>query len=368
MNKILSIIELIGAVPGIFFALIFTFRKSQGNANRFLGLGLLSYSLILLVVYLGRVDVFEYSKSLHVIANTGISIAWPLFYLYIGLVTFEITDLSRKHLVHAAPFAVYLITFMLPVLIKGESPMVLFILSSLFSLIISISYTLRIVVFLQRFIKRSNNYFAENDAVKVLWLKTTVILWLVVIALQTIFIPFKEMIEAFFPIAGAIHAVLINFTSVAWIYAFAYFAITHSDIFERSKKVAYAFESKDEKKAYKISDNYEELMEKRLNNAIEKDKPYLNEQLTMPELADSIKVPGYLLSRYINKAYGKNFVTFINDLRIEVVKEKLKDQKMKNVSILEIAFQSGFRTKSAFNSYFKKSVGMTPSDYRRTSD
>jgi AraC-like DNA-binding protein len=176
------------------------------------------------------------------------------------------------------------------------------------------------------------------------------------------------MIEAFLPMTGAIHAILINLTSVAWIYAFAYFAITHSDIFERSKKVADAFDSKDEKEAYKISDNYEELMEKRLKKAIENDKPYLNDQLTMPELADSIKVPAYLLSKYINKAYGKNFVTFINDLRIEVVKEKLKDQDMKNVSILEIAFQSGFRTKSAFNSYFKKSVGMTPSDFRRTSD
>ena len=368
MNKMLSIIELIGAVPGIFFALIFTFRKSTGNANRFLGLGLLFYSLILLTVYLGRVEVFEYSTALHVIANTGISIAWPLFYLYIGLVTFEITELSRKHLVHAVPFVIYLIAFVLPVMIKGESSIVLFVLSSLVSFVISISYTLSIVVSLQRFIKRSNNYFTENDAVKVLWLKTTVILWLVVIILQTLFIPFKEMIEAFFPMAGAIHAILINFTSVAWIYAFAYFAITHSDIFERSKKVADAFDGKDEKEAYKISDNYEELMAKRLSETIEKDRPYLNDQLTMPELADSIKVPAYLLSRYINKAYGKNFVTFINDLRIEVVKEKLKDQNMKNVSILEIAFQSGFRTKSAFNSYFKKSVGMTPSDFRRASD
>jgi len=120
-----------------------------------------------------------------------------------------------------------------------------------------------------------------------------------------------------------------------------------------------------EKDKYNISENYEELLEKRLKKIIENEKPYLNDRLTISELADSIKVPAYLLSKYINRAYGKNFVTFINDLRIEVVQEKLKDPEMKDISILEIAFQSGFRTKSSFNSYFKKSVRMTPSNFRR---
>lgn len=366
MNDLLSVIELSGAIPGIFFPLVFLSRKKGGLSNKFLGTGLFFYSLILLAIYLGRIDVFPYSQNLHIVTNTAITIAWPLFYLYIGLVTFEISD-STKQIVHAVPFFIYLALFFIPALVLEKPSLVLFIASSIFVFAVSIFYTVKITIFLQRFLKKSNNYFTEDDAAKVLWLKTTVILWMVVIVLQTLFVPFRDIIIDQLPITGAIHAVLINLTSVAWIYAFAYFAITHPDLFERSKKVADALDDekpKEEEKA-QLSDSYEELIGKRLKDIIESDKPYLNDQLTLPELAESINVPSYLLSRYVNKAMRKNFVTYINDLRIEAVKENLGDPQMKNLSVLEIAFKSGFRTKSAFNSYFKKSLGMTPTEYRK---
>jgi len=368
MNNLLSVIELLGAVPGIFFSIIFLGKKKGGLGNKSLGLGLLFYSFILLSIYLGRIGVFPYSRELHVFSNAAISISWPLFYFYIGLVTFEISDVGKKQLVHIIPFLIYFCAFVLPVLFIGECSIALFVVSSLFTFAVSIFYTIKIIVFLQRFLKRSNNYFAEDDAVKVLWLKTTVLLWMGIIILQTLFIPFKDLLISYLPFIGHVHAILINFTSVAWIYAFAYFAITHPDLFERSKKVVDALTKGDnkEKEKYQISDNYEDLIEKRLKTTIENDKPFLNEQLTLPELAESLKVPSYLLSRYINKAFKKNFVTYINDLRIDVVKEKLLNPELKNLSILEIAFESGFRTKSAFNSYFKKTVGTTPSDYRRS--
>jgi AraC-like DNA-binding protein len=366
MNDLLSVIELTGAIPGIFFALIFLSRKKGGICNKYLGLGLFFYSMILLALYLGRIDVFPYSGNLHIFSNTAITISWPLFYLYIGLVTFEIPS-DRNKYIHAVPFIIYLVLFVIPAVMLKQQSIVLFIASSIFIFAVSIYYTVKITMFLQRFLKKSNNYFTEDDAAKVLWLKTTVVLWMVVIVLQTLFVPFRDIIVEQLPITGAFHAVLINLTSVAWIYAFAYFAISHPDLFERSKEVADALDDEKPQKEEKppVSDDYDELIGKRLAKIIQEKKPYLNDQLTLPELADSINVPPYLLSRYVNKVFKKNFVTYINDLRLEAVKEKLKDPQMKNRSILEIAFQSGFRTKSAFNSYFKKSQGMTPTEFRR---
>lgn len=365
MNDLLSVIELTGAIPGIFFALIFLSREKGGICNKYLGLGLFFYSVILLALYLGRINVFPYSGNLHIFSNTAITISWPLFYLYIGLITFEISS-DRNKFIHAVPFIIYLVLFVIPAVVLKQQSIVLFIASSIFVFAVSIFYTVKITIFLQKFLKKSNNYFTEDDAAKVLWLKTTVVLWMIVIILQTFFVPFREIVVEHFPVTGAVHAVLINLASVAWIYAFAYFAISHPDLFERSKEVSDALEEeKPQEEEVQIADDYDELIGKRLAKIIKEEKPYLNDQLTLPELADSINVPPYLLSRYVNKVFKKNFVTYINDLRVEAVKERLKDPQMKNRSILEIAFESGFRTKSAFNGYFKKSQGMTPTEFRK---
>ncbi len=365
MNELLSVIELTGAIPGIFFSLIFLNRKNGGLSSKFLGLGLFFYSIILLSIYLGRIDVFAYSPKLHVFSNVSISISWPFFYLYVGCITNEIPSVGKKHLIHTLPFFLYLLLFIIPMFFRADSTL-FFAASGVFSFLISAAYTSRIIVFLQRFIRKSNNYFTEDDAVKVLWLKTSVMLWLIVIVIQTLFIPFKGFADNL-PYVGDIHAVIINLTSVVWIYIFAYFAITHPDLFESSKKVVDALSDDDpeEKDKYQIPEGYEDFIEKRLKDTIENERPYLNDQLTLPDLADSINVPPYLLSRYINKMFKKNFVTYINDLRIDTVKEKLMDTRTKDISILEIAFQSGFRTKSAFNNYFRKSQGMTPSEFRK---
>ena len=58
-------------------------------------------------------------------------------------------------------------------------------------------------------------------------------------------------------------------------------------------------------------------------------------------------------------------MTYINELRVEEVKRKFADPEFDDVTILEISLQSGFRTKSAFNSFFKKSTGKTPFEHRK---
>ena len=68
----------------------------------------------------------------------------------------------------------------------------------------------------------------------------------------------------------------------------------------------------------------------------------------------------------INAGYDQNFFQFVNQYRIDEVKKQLIDPKNDHLSIVGIGFNSGFNSKTVFNTSFKQSVGMTPSEYRKT--
>ena len=103
----------------------------------------------------------------------------------------------------------------------------------------------------------------------------------------------------------------------------------------------------------------------KLNNYMVTEKPYLNPDLNLPQLAKDVNIPSHYLSQIINENIGLNFFDFINRQRVEDVKFKITDSQYNNYSILGIAFESGFNSKSAFNRVFKIVTGLTPSEYKK---
>lgn len=91
-------------------------------------------------------------------------------------------------------------------------------------------------------------------------------------------------------------------------------------------------------------------------------KPYLQHSLTLDQLAGQLDMNPKLLSNIINRHFNRNFFEFINHYRIEEAKRLLPDSR---TNVLDTLYAAGFNSKSTFNSLFKKSVGMTPSDYRK---
>ena len=83
-------------------------------------------------------------------------------------------------------------------------------------------------------------------------------------------------------------------------------------------------------------------------------------------MAKEVDIPSHYLSQVINENIGLNFFDFINRQRVEDVKSKISDPRYNNFSILGIAFESGFNSKSAFNRVFKNITGITPSEYKKT--
>jgi AraC-like DNA-binding protein len=92
-------------------------------------------------------------------------------------------------------------------------------------------------------------------------------------------------------------------------------------------------------------------------------RPYLQSNLTVEQLARQLETPPRELSRAINQGFGQNFFEFVSGYRVEEARRQLDDPS-NTANILQIMYDSGFNSKSVFNTAFKKATGMTPSQYR----
>jgi AraC-like DNA-binding protein len=100
-----------------------------------------------------------------------------------------------------------------------------------------------------------------------------------------------------------------------------------------------------------------------LDHHMESVKPYLNPDLTLEKIARDISISARILSQIINESYSINFNGYINEFRIRESLKQLSDVENKK-TILEILYDSGFNSKSAFYSEFKKHTTLTPQEFR----
>lgn len=105
---------------------------------------------------------------------------------------------------------------------------------------------------------------------------------------------------------------------------------------------------------------------KKLMQFMEEESLYTDPELNLPYLAKKLQIsPGYL-SQIINEKENKSFFEFVNHYRVEAAKAKLTNTEFDQYSIMGIALESGFNSKSTFNSLFKKFTGQTPSSYKKS--
>ncbi|MDC6366656.1 MULTISPECIES: helix-turn-helix domain-containing protein [Flavobacteriaceae] len=93
-------------------------------------------------------------------------------------------------------------------------------------------------------------------------------------------------------------------------------------------------------------------------------KSYLLPNLTLEDLANRLNTTPQALSSTINSNFNVNFSTYINMFRVDHAKEMLKRYSKSQKSISEIMYDSGFSSKSSFNTIFRESTGVTPSQFR----
>lgn len=105
----------------------------------------------------------------------------------------------------------------------------------------------------------------------------------------------------------------------------------------------------------------------KITNAVEKERLFLDKNLTVKYLAKYINSNEKYVSYAINKFNNKNFSNYINEFRVEFAKKALLSSEYRNFTIEAISELSGFNSKSGFNSTFKKFTGKTPTQFQKSS-
>lgn len=169
-----------------------------------------------------------------------------------------------------------------------------------------------------------------------------------------------------FPVAD--YAYLGYFIGV---YYLAYFALSQKEIYPFTEKetqdiIEVIVEGKaTEEKKQLLFPNFDLLGEKsRLNELMRTSKPYLDNELSLPKLAQMLNISTHELSFLLNGGFEENFYEFVNRYRVEESKHLLKNPKFQHLNMVGIAFEAGFNSKTAFNTTFKKMTGQTPSEFR----
>ena len=145
------------------------------------------------------------------------------------------------------------------------------------------------------------------------------------------------------------------FIMIVWL---GYFMILQRDFFEVSTE-------ENKPKDHPLSEKAEEHYQTVLKLMVE-EKLYRNPALNMKLLAEKANLSNGYLSQIINQKEGKNFYDFVNTYRIEEVKMHLLDPNYAHYSILGIGLEAGFKSKSTFNTAFKKMTGQTPTAFKNS--
>ena len=118
-------------------------------------------------------------------------------------------------------------------------------------------------------------------------------------------------------------------------------------------------------KSKRLSDEQVSNLSEQLNDLMTNDKIYLDNEINLTTFADKLGISIHDASYLINEVTGNNFYNFINQHRIAEAKKLLTSSKSDKLNMLGIAFESGFNSKTAFNTAFKKWVGISPSEYAK---
>ncbi len=150
-------------------------------------------------------------------------------------------------------------------------------------------------------------------------------------------------------------------------YFLGYYAMSQPELFKLPEKIKNSEQDSDTAEEAKPQKKEPDEMVIRYKKELEKvmiqDKPYINPKLTLAELAEMTGTNTHTLSKVINDGFEMNFYNFVNLYRIEEFKKIAQKPDYKHYTLLALALEVGFNSKTAFNRAFKKLTGYTPKQF-----
>ncbi len=357
-------IYIVGSVQAMFFALFIITKQKKYLSDKILFVWLLIYSLNMIVpffAYHASDKIGKYFLGLDILLISSHSI---LMYLYTR--TFSIKPFKKIIYLNIIPLLISLCLF-IPFYLKpfddkqniilnfGDLPINLLIILCM-AIICNIFYLVLCLKVLSSFKKRIKLISSYNENLSLKWLQI-VIYGDVIFFLSSIILT-SILTNIGYSITDIDKIIYVFLTIFIFVIAFTgiKYGTSHQSEIEKinSNKVK---DIQNEK--CKLSRKEETI--RKLKKVMVEEKPYLNNKLTVYELAAKVHIPSYYLSQIFNKELKSNFYDFINLYRVEEVKKKIKEYP--NFSLLAIALDCGFNSKASFNRIFKKQTQITPSEY-----
>lgn len=363
---------LFGGVQGFLLGLVLLTRKQNRTANQVLATMVFLFSVRALNVYLLETTRLPIYKDIEILTWPFLFLFAPLYYLYSRALLLHAPIFRRKNFVHVVPalsLSIFVLVYFLMRLLglsvavfESEDSLFAMILNGIYNLLFSFLgwyYTIRVLQLLRHYSRRIRNYYSNLSHRSLPWLWTLTGFQAVIWTFETVV---NTLQFAGIPIHPAVQMTTFIVLTL-WVYVIGYFAINQpetlsGELLESIEEPArkYSKSGLDDAKALAIKNALIELMEK--------EKPHLNGEITLQDLAGRLSVSEHNLSEVINVQLGQKFFDFINHYRVEIAKQKLADPQFHHFNILAVGLEAGFNSKSTFNSIFKKHTGFTPSEYR----
>ena len=366
----------IGISQALFVAFVLLTKKDKQGSDYILLVWLLtiSFKMMVLLISVEHGDFFDNQFSIGLIPLTF----GPFLFLYTKYLLYRRWFFKNRDFLHFVPFIVFTflyfsffrekLSFDTHKLLLTDGYVVARLLYS-FAFLGSVSYyTFLTLQILQRHRKRLQDRFSflsESNELNWLYVLTAIfsLTYLVYFALGLYNVVTNQ---AYFDIA---YTSDIFLTILA--FSVSYFGIKQPYLFkvvpEEKEDFNESREGNEQKEKYKNSNLSEEQKEEYIEHIysfMQTERPFLNAELTVQDLSKQLNISRHHLTEILNNDIGKNFFTFINEYRVEEVKRRLLDERFEHLTIVAIAFESGFNSKSTFNSIFKQNTGSTPSQWK----
>ena len=361
-----------------FLLLCLTIDRNK-RSTLFLALFLFAHALIPIneLVMWGaefKMTARDLFPSLYFFPMVAYYIDGALLYLCFKALVFKDFSLTKIDLFHFIPLMAY-ITFIGLVfyskpqdirleMINSESFVysASYVYMEFLSKLIRVFYAIACFSLISRYSSRLQDTNSNMEKVHLSWLRALVIGFLLVMVSEAILVAAKIInIYTNFSFSLFVNIGLTGYyITFALVNLLVFTAVRYFGAFEQVNEIKITKKVRDER-------FFQPELALSVDDAIREGQIYMDPDITLDKLAESLKILPRDLSSLINRHFGINFYEFINRYRIEEAKRMLTSEEYKATTITDIYLKVGFNSKSVFYTFFKKLEGMTPSQCRQIS-
>jgi AraC-like DNA-binding protein len=384
--NLLDIILFIGAGQGILLALLLFSRGTNKRNNRILGTLLALVALHLVLVGNDNADFFLKYPHLSRITWTVPLLYGPLIYLLTSSLTSPRFRWRWQYAFTFMPFAAFVAILMPYYLLPAQDKIAYLtnyesVLQADFGWmnqttnVVHVFFLAISLLKLRIYVQRLHLLYSDEQHMRLLWLRD--LLWGVFLILAFSVMVFYSR-KWGWPLLSAVYP--YHFLGVViLLYWIGYKALGQPLLFRADPMLgtleppAPPREQKGLKEAKELKDAVpapiavaeSTLAEQadQIRNAMEQDKLYLDPELDLVKLAQHLDMPRYQVSAVLNGVIQKKFYDFVNEYRVAEFQELVAAPQYAHYTLLALAHEAGFNSKSTFNAVFKKTTGQTPSQF-----